>query len=289
MVASIFHIIFPLFLFADSSAISYPVVIRQFGTFENAVSIAASQRKSIFVADQNTALVHQFLLDGKKEKTIGGRGWGNYEFDSPADIVASFLHELFIVDRNNRRIQQYDRNLNFSQTLNSETIPLFNEQFFPRSAAVSRLGNLFILDSDQNRVIKLGARNQIEKIFGMYKDGSGKLINPKDILCSSSDEIVVLDGYRLVYYDVFGNFIKEILLEKKEQWLTVSSSENNVFAVSKNKIICISPNGVIQYEITINSLLSDVRPAEFRDCAAMGNQLYILTPNAILLCEIPSR
>ena len=83
-----------------------------FGLFEDANRIYVDYQKQIFVADAHTNQVSMFTQPQESPKVIGGYGWSQTSFDTPTGIVADGVN-VYISDKGNRRIQRYDRSLNF--------------------------------------------------------------------------------------------------------------------------------------------------------------------------------
>lgn len=262
------------------------IVLHMFGSFEDAVSMSCVSTGDIFVLDQKNSDIYKINKNGNTIKEFGGKGWGDYEFDDPTDITSSFLLEVFVTDRNNLRVQQYDRSLNYVQSFSKSLISDRDIRLRPKATAVSSQGNIFILDTEGNRVLKLNSRQKIEKIFGSYSDGKGKLLSPVDISIMPDNTVTVLDGSEIKLFDYFGNYIKSIPLPHDQQWCAVSSYGKYIIAVSHSAIMIFTADSQPVLSIIPSDLVTDVKPLEFRDAGITHSLLYILTPTTILQCSL---
>ena len=268
---------------ADTSATA--VVESWVNTFQSTVCFSTASNGKLFVVDQKSQSVQQVTQDGKIEKTIGGKGWGDYEFDGPTDVSSSFLLDVFVADHNNRRIQRYDYRLNYVQTIDQNSFSSDVGGFYPKACALSSLGDLFVIELDGKRILKLSKRYQLEREFGTYKDGVGALSEPKDIAISASDEIFVLDGAKIIVYDSFGNYLRAIKLPEGE-WKSVQASGNIVIATASRLIAVFSLDGSEQKIFKRDSIVG-IEPAdEFIDSSIFDRKLIILTPSTLYFCSL---
>lgn len=249
--------------------------------FLSAVSLAINSSGSLFVADQQSNSLVEITYDQKTSKKIGGQGWGNTEFDFPCDVTSSFLLDIYVVDKYNRRIQQYDKDLNFIQTVNEYTIANIVGHFQPLSCAVSSQGDLFVIESDEKRIIKINRRGSILKEFGKYSDGVGALEDPKDITTVSIDIIAVLDRNTIKLYDAFGNYIRTIVLSKDQNWKTIQSYNETIIATSGNSISQYSIEGDLINSVSSTMIIGFDLAEELQDVVFAPTTVYLLTSTTV--------
>jgi len=273
-----------LFLQIDSTATA--VVESLVNTFQSATCFSSASNGKLFVIDQKRQSLLRLTAAGKTDKTIGGQGWGNYEFDNPTDVTSSFLLDIYVTDYNNRRIQRYDSRLNFIETINENSLPSSIGRFYPRACALSSLGYLFVIETDAKRILKLNKRYQFEREFGTYKDGKGALTDPKDIAVSQADEIFVLDGTKIIVFDFFGNYTRAIMLPEGD-WKSVQVSRNLLIATSSRSIMIVSIDGSERRELTHSSILGLSTTDDFVDATILNDKLAILTASTLYFCSLP--
>jgi len=87
-----------------------------FGKFSNAVSFSINPVGSIYITDADKNEIIKLDTLGNELNRIGGYGWNPAAFDFPADIFAQTL-KVYVADKNNNRIQVFDKDLNFRYEL----------------------------------------------------------------------------------------------------------------------------------------------------------------------------
>lgn len=171
---------------------------------------AVDSRGDVFVADTGNNRLLKFDAHGEFVDTIGGFGWNREEFDRPLAISVKSLLDVFVADYNNERIDRYDKDLNFISSFQS-TEDLDPElQFdFPVGVDISKHGELFICDSENDRVLKLNSFGEAILSFGGFNWGDGRLESPARIEITDSDVVFVSDGASddIVVFDYYGTFV----------------------------------------------------------------------------------
>lgn len=251
------------------------------GSFRSASAFCITSAGMFYVTDKISDEVYKLDTLGNRLKDTGGYGWTESTFDQPADVFATPLN-VYVTDKNNHRIQRFDKNLNFISQLSTRNDQNEDERFgFPLSCETSNQGDMYILDSENKRVIKFNSFGQFVQNFGGFDAGAFTLTNPKKLAISPNNDIYVLDDRRLVIFDQYGNGMKIINLDE----------------------IFISIN-IVGYNLTLNSI-SDVYIANFQNpdlelikvklignegdtivsSLIFGNKLYVLTKNEILIFD----
>lgn len=272
-----------LFLLLILSSKIYPQQFqyeRSIGIFKNATSFYINSTGVVFITDNITDEVYQLDTLGNLLNFIGGYGWEINAFDDPVDIFADPLR-VFVTDKNNHRIQRFDKNLNFIFQFYSRESEIEEERFgYPLGAILSNLGDVYILDSENTRILKFDLfGNFIQKIGG-YDYGSFSLSNPKQLAVSMQNEIYVIDGNYIYIYDNYGTGLNEIETPEEMlsiriifQWLTVNSEESIYLSnlnSKEQKLIKINLTGFDEDIKIVSSLI-------------FNSKLYVLTTNAILI------
>ncbi|MDD8017554.1 MAG: NHL repeat-containing protein [Bacteroidota bacterium] len=250
-------------------------------------SFFVGYQNSIFIVEQRSHSVSSYSFNFHLTKFLGGQGWGNYEFDTPTDVWSSFLLEVYVTDFNNRRIQKYDKDLNFIQTFDENSIAHLEGRFYPRACATSSQGDLFVVESDGKRILKIDRRNQFEKEIGTFKDGEGALTNPTDIAISTSDEIFVLDQTTIKVFDLFGNYLRTISVGGRERWRNIQVYKNGVIATSAHAVTLFSSDGSLQLTIPASSIIGMNQQEELQDAYITSDSFYVLTTTTLYRCSMP--
>jgi hypothetical protein len=166
---------------------------------------------TVIVVDGEKSVIRQYTHDLVLVKEIGGTGWGDDQFDQPSGVWARNGIDIFVADYGNHRIQRFDRQLVFISSFSTRDRGNPDERFgYPTDVALSRLGDLFICDSENTRILKVSGLRKVERIFGDFGAGRGRLHTPNQLDIGPNDNIYVQDGKRIVVFDNFGNFIHAI-------------------------------------------------------------------------------
>ena len=195
------------FAFAFGSAGEEP------GEFHKPAGLTVDPNGNIYVADTGNNRICKFDRSGQLITFIGGFGWESEQFQHPVDIYTDEGLNVFVADYENRRIERYDKDLNWISSIHSSPSLDENLQFgFPRSVCLSLHNDLFVVDGENNRILKLNALREPVLSFGDYDWGEGDLAEPAQIFISRSDEVYVTDiSAGLVrIYDYYGNYVTRI-------------------------------------------------------------------------------
>jgi len=172
--------------------------------------ISVDSRGDVFVADTGNNRLLKFDARGKFINAIGGFGWNREEFDQPLALSVKSLLDVFVADYNNERIERYDKDLNFiSSFQSSEDLEPTLQFAFPVGVDISKHGELFICDSENDRVLKLNSFGEPILSFGGFNWGDGRLESPVRIDVTDSDVVYVTDGGSndIVAFDYYGTFV----------------------------------------------------------------------------------
>ena len=115
---------------------------------------------NIFVVDSRSSTLTLFDREMHKVVTAGGPGWENGRFDQPAGLWARNGLDVLVADYGNHRIQRFDRTLSFVSSLSTRDADNPSDRFgYPSDVTLSRLGELFLCDTENSRIKRLGVRS----------------------------------------------------------------------------------------------------------------------------------
>ncbi|MCF8242149.1 MAG: NHL repeat-containing protein [Melioribacteraceae bacterium] len=251
------------------------------GKFDNAESFSISGQGFIYVSDSGTNEVYKLDTLGNVKEFVGGFGWDDYSFDFPADVFATTLN-VYITDKNNHRIQIFDRNLNFLSSFDSENISNGDYAFaYPVSCATSSQGDLFILDSENKRVLKYNLTGDFLLEIGNYDAGSFALNDPKKFAIVKSSKIFVIDKEQLIIFDLFGTGLSKVNLNIDADNIHYNS---NVLSINdERRILFLDISTKSQsFEIFEPELETGLR---IKEVLFHNNKLYVLTNKTILIFQ----
>jgi len=250
------------------------------GQFVNASSFYINSAGFIYVSDINTDEITVLDTLGNLVKNIGGYGWRQSAFDNPADIFADAL-KVYVADKNNHRIQRFDKNLNFNFQILTRQSDVEQERFgYPLSAVMSNQGDIFILDSENSRIVKFDIFGNFLQNFGGYDYGNYALQKPIQLAVSMQNNIFVIDGNQVIIFDQYGNGSGKITgIEEFTsiriifEWLTVTS---------KDKIYTANLRSP---EISLKEILLEGIEGKLEIVSALifNNKLFVLSKKEILI------
>ena len=264
-------------------ALSFPQKYQlenKIGHFVNASSFYISPAAFVYVSDINTDEITAIDTSGKLLMKIGGYGWRQSAFDQPADVYADAL-KVFVADKNNHRIQRFDKNLNFNFQISTRQSEIEEERFgYPLSAAMSNQGDVFILDSENSRIIKFDIFGNFLQNFGGYDYGNYALQKPVQLAVSMRNDIFVIDGNQIIIFDQYGNASGKFSgadefrsIRIIYDWLTVTS-ENKIFIAN------LKSSEFSLKEVILEDFGEKV---EIVSALIFNSKLYLLTRKEILI------
>lgn len=250
------------------------------GQFVNASSFYVNPAGFIYVTDIRTDEITVLDTLGNLILNIGGYGWRQSAFDYPADIYADAL-KVYVVDKNNHRIQRFDKNLNFNFQIFTRNSEIEQERFgYPLSAVMSNQGDIFILDSENSRIVKFDIFGNFLQNFGGYDYGNYALQKPVQLAVSMQNNIFVIDRNQIIMFDQYGNGIGKITgigeytsMRIIFEWLTVTSKDKIYIANLR------SP------EMSLREVLLEGIDDKLEIVSALifNNKLYVLSKKEILI------
>lgn len=255
----------------------------QIGLFNSAKSFSINSLGYIYVSDISSNEIIKLDTLGKVIKSIGGYGWNESSFDYPVDVFATPLN-IYVADKNNNRVQLFDKDLNFISFFSTQNSDDDRSKFrYPLCSAVSSQGDIFILDSDNRRILKFNSRWEYQTSIGSYDAGSFALVNPKHFIITNDAKILVADSKCLFQFDQFGNGIKKIQLPFELENI------NSAF-----RIISINDKSQISFFTDPDFESTNFNPTIFKpkleddieDSIIYNSKLYLLTKSTILIYKI---
>jgi hypothetical protein len=264
---------------------SLPVEEFSVGSFERATRIFAKAQGAVYVLDADQNKIFIFTDITQSPKSIGGFGWSAGSFDTPTGIATDGIN-VYVSDYGNHRIQRFDRNLNYLSSFSTrDTSDVVSRFGYPLDVAISELGDLFILDGENLRVLKFNPQQFYERSFGDINAGKGKLQNPIRLVVTTS-RIFVGEKTRIVDFDYFGNYLSSIGDGVVSGIIGFAVLDNRFLLASPDTLWQFSQEGVFQKLIPRNYLITGEHIDRIQDIACIGNQLFILSPRRLHIFKI---
>lgn len=247
--------------------------VKEIGNFNKASSFSLSPEGYFFVSDMGSSQVLKLDMDGAVLNSAGGYGWDTRSLSTPLDVCAEMVYVL-VADEENNKINKYDKSLNLAGTVYKKESLLADEVFgYPLSVTVSTLGDLYVLDGENRRVVYFNFFGDYKGNFGGFNSGFYTLNRPRKIT-ALKNSLAVLDGRDLVFFDLFGSYTYKLTFD--ENFLSVKAYDGQVTLTSKTDIYLAADKYDLEfYKLELSEHLY------FVDSIAAGDMLYILNANSI--------
>lgn len=246
------------------------------GSFQRAVRLSVTPQGALYVVDAEANSIVSLDARGKVVATIGGYGWTSGTFDRPTSVTTDGLN-VYVADFANHRIQRFDRYLNFISSLSTRDTNVVQARFgAPAGAALSRLGDLFILDTENMRVVKFNGRSQYERSFGGLEQERGRIRRPVKVVVTPSDRVFVLEPDRVLEFDFVGNFIKTIGEGILHGAIGLDATNSAIVVAMADTIHWFTHSGQLRHSIPVRFILSSLPLAPVQDIAVTRDRFYIL-------------
>jgi len=249
------------------------------GEFESASAFTLTPGGQFYVTDLAKNEIVKVDTFGNLIQSIGGYGWNSSTFDEPIDVFATDLR-VYVTDKNNNRIQVFDKDLNYLFLIKTdEQINDANNFQYPTSCESSIQGDIYILDSDNTRVMKFNSEGNFLLEFGNYDSGDFMLSSPVKLALSQDSKIFVIDENKLTVFDQYGMGL--LKLNSSTEPENINITFNNLIVNTPDSLFYLNlqnPNNKF-VNITPNDLDEDTQIVEG---IIFNRNLYILNETNIL-------
>ena len=205
------------------------------GPFKHPLGVAISIDGHILVTDNHR--IQKLTLDGVCVKCVGSKdeGSGPLEFNNPIGIaVHPTTGQIFVADMMNKRIQVFDKDLAFMQTIAHERI------LHPCDVAMDYEGFLYVADCGCGCIVKLTATGQNVTRIAIIR---GALLRFYLTVQNSTIYVTEFVNNRVSIYDTSGKFLH--FFDKKDtggelnipSGVTTDALGNLYISVANGKIL----------------------------------------------------
>ena len=251
----------------DSVASSWHVIADH---LQNASSIDVSGLETIFVVEPDNNRFLTFDLEGNRIDSVGNRGFGDYQFDQPVDIDAGNGLKIYVSDYNNRRIQIYDRRLQFLTSVKPRDNQRFFDFYKPTQVAVTNRSELYFYDQANKSIIKYNFQGELDLSFSARLEQIG--LPPID-MDTLDDRLLVADTKQGVVHELSSNGQYLKFWGRFEELKAIDVTRKWIWVLTADRVHQFSLRGLPKKAIALDSITNA------RDIAAYKNSIYVLTEN----------
>ena len=153
----------------------------------------------------------------------GSNGAGNGQFSTPSGVAVDGNGNVYVSDANNSRIQKFDSNGGYlsqwgrygSYAVPSGGLGGYDSSdgrgqfFYPRGLAVDGSGNVYVADSNNNRIQKFDSNGAYVAQWGSLGSGDGQLNQPSGVAVDGAGNVYVADtnNNRIQKFDSTGKYV----------------------------------------------------------------------------------
>lgn len=238
--------------------------------FDGAVSLSITPQGMIYIAEQKR---HRFMVlnpNGVRVDSLGAQGSGDYRFDSPVSIQATNGLRIYVADRNNSRVQLYDRRHQYLTTITAEKV---NQpgRFSPEQIVVNRSNELFIYDSERHVIYMFDSNGNFSRELDLrpYRMGSvTKMTFLESVLLILDSEKGVIHRFdnNGGYLNFIGGFSGAT---------SIYGENEHIWAAFPDRVEKFTDRGRSIREILFN------REYVFSDLSVHQNTIYLLSSQAL--------
>lgn len=250
-----------------------------FGSFGNASRISIDASGQIYVLDADRHTVTRFRESRETSQTIGGFGWDATTFDRPTAVATDGLN-VYVSDYGNHRVVRYDRNLVFLSSLVTRDTSFTPAQFgYPLGLALSRQGDLFVLDGENLKIVQFDSRSGFVRSFGAIESQQGRLHQPLEVTVSEEDRVLVLESDRIVEYDFSGTYVRSIGEKIIHNAAGMCTAADGFVVAADDTLSWFRHDGSVKLRIAASTIIGEFSLSPLRDVAVWKDRLFLLTPS----------
>jgi hypothetical protein len=260
--------------------------VQTVGSFQQASRVTINPQGWMYVTDVARNLVLRLKGDGSTSISVGGYGWTSTTFDKPTGLTTDGLN-LYVSDYGNHRLQRFDSNLNFISSFATRDTSFVEARFgYPLGVALSRLGDLFVLDGDNLRVVKFAGDVRYERSFGDIDDQRSRLRSPLKILVGPNDHVFVLEPDRLLEFDYFGHYLRTIGENNFAEACGFCVLRDGIIVVTHAALFWFTDRGELARTIRPSDLQTKLDLGPFEDAEVAGDRLLVLTSTRLHIFKL---
>ncbi len=273
-----------ILIFALTSLSFSQTLIKTIGEFARAEAFAISPGGMIYVTDVDQDELYQFDSKGEQLEFVGGYGWESLSFDQPVDVYATTLR-IYVADKNNNRIQIFDKFLNYLSTFSvSEDSESQYAFAYPTGFGVSNQGDYFILDSDNLRILKYDMNGNFLLQIGNYDSGKFALSEPTKFAVSADGKIFVIDHEQVFVFDQYGTGLIKLAPGFAPENINITFYNLTLNSGSKIKYLNLKDisSGFKEFAPDLDEISGD----KIKEAAIFNDKMFVLTDKTIAVYKL---
>lgn len=179
-------------------------------------ALAFDPKGPVYVADTGNARVVKLWGEGEYLSELGSPAdFGGAGLDDVASVAVSpQTGDLYVADSGHNRILVYSPNGTLIAKVGAEegngAAGSGPGQFDdPQAVTIAPSGNVFVADTDNNRIVELSQSGAYLNEFGRYGSGEGRLHTPTGVAVDAAGRVYVVDSFndRIEVFSEAGQYL----------------------------------------------------------------------------------
>jgi hypothetical protein len=257
-----------------------------------ATELGMDAERNFIVAVTGKHRIYKYLATAGYDSvvSIGGQGSGGEGFNQPTCIRAASRSELYVLDYGNRRLVLFSTNLRLVRSTDYDELPVQagNEPgeryLYPKAFEVGPLGEVYLLNQDDNRVYKFDATGRFELAFGGLDYGAGRILAGDDLRANAANYLAVPDSARqqALIFDNFGNYRYTLAPKLPFRWHGLTSWGDRWVLFGAQQFAVMDEGRAEPWVFAVDAVEGLQR---IQDIEAKGNRLYVLAQDRVTLLD----
>ncbi len=243
--------------------------------------VRTSPLGNVFVVESGRHRILKFSEQGNRIDSLGRLGSGDYQFDTPVHIEPTNELKIYVSDRNNRRIQVFDRRLQYLSTIALPARSGHRPGYRPSLVVGDFMGRIFFYDEERHYVHRLDSHGQLDLSFELFSED--ERVIPGD-MALSDDQLWVIgrEGRLLHRFSASGSYLGFIFPPEPVRSLRVIQRE--LWILTEQHLLQIDRSGGIVQSVRLPSpgTTGSRRPAQWISFDIRGDNIWLLGPETLL-------
>lgn len=253
--------------------------------------IELDEEGNIYMLETSKHRLHKWFSHGGYDSVmiIGGKGVGGEGLNKPSQISVTNRQALYCLDLLNRRLLVFNTNLKIIKEVNFLTLEQNNRlgdqsyQIWPVGFEVAPTGDLFLLNQEDNKILKVDVFGRLQTSFGGLDYGDGSLPEPNQIIMNEQNLLFVTDTntQEVKVFDLFGIYKYTIRSNPEMRFERIAVIGNNLLFYNEIELNILNIMNYRERKIEVQT-----GGGRIIDIDISQRILAILTENEVILYQI---
>ncbi|MDG5767652.1 NHL repeat-containing protein [Balneolales bacterium ANBcel1] len=250
----------------------------------DAVAVRASSAGHLFIVERGRNRILKIDTEGVRIDSAGRLGSGDYQFDNPVAIDPTNELKIYVADRNNRRIQVFDRRFQYIGTVSLPQRAGYGQAYRPALITTDYAGRLFFYDEERHRVFRIDSNGQYDLSFELFGPDDRVLPLSMTIL----DEVIwVADSREQVLhrFSLSGSYLG--FLHLPEPVRALARAHRELWVMGSAHIMQIDGTGEILRRVSLPEMaVGQASPLTWRSFTILGRQAWLLHGSGLVRMDL---